>query len=147
MLLFNPHIINISLFLIITTKTVVDIIVATIIIIIIIIIDYHHYCYYYIITFNTIVQIFTLLLFQQHMALRRTEVIIWDSTIPTSLLNVRECHVLHEAGMSHHPLYQDPLHSCSDLVHSDNLTNQDEITMLSNLLCNEYLTKEGKYCC
>ncbi|XP_064122660.1 uncharacterized protein LOC135226902 [Macrobrachium nipponense] len=80
-----------------------------------------------------------------HMALQDTGVTIWDSTLPMNLLNIQECQVLHDSGMTWHPTYTD--HSCHDDIHSDAYTVRDENMMIINLLCNPFIEGNGTYCC
>ncbi|XP_066947039.1 uncharacterized protein [Macrobrachium rosenbergii] len=81
-----------------------------------------------------------------HLALRNTNIIIWDSMLPSSLLNIKECQALHDAGMMEHPTYF--AHACHDDIHPDSFTIRDEHTMILNLLCNHYMDSNGShYCC
>ncbi|XP_068221325.1 uncharacterized protein [Palaemon carinicauda] len=77
---------------------------------------------------------------------RGTGAIIWDSTFPMNLANVRECGLLKQAQQESHAAYRNVL-LCHDNHHPAPVTLQDEITMLLNLLCNEDLNKDEGHCC
>ncbi|KAK7076779.1 hypothetical protein SK128_003628 [Halocaridina rubra] len=83
-----------------------------------------------------------------HMALGYTKgVIIWDTTVPFSLANIKECKDMHAVGHSNHTAYCSPPHLCCDFVHNDLLTLDDENTMILNLLCNKFTSGNKNYCC
>ncbi|XP_066938100.1 uncharacterized protein [Macrobrachium rosenbergii] len=77
---------------------------------------------------------------------RGTGAVLWDSTLPMNLANVRECGLLKQAQQEDHPAYSDVMH-CDDGHHPAPLTLQDEVTMLLNLLCNRDLNADDEHCC
>ncbi|XP_064122529.1 uncharacterized protein LOC135226749 [Macrobrachium nipponense] len=81
-----------------------------------------------------------------HVALLNSNIIIWDSMLPSGLLNIKECQSLYDAGMMEHPTYF--AHACHDDIHPDQFTIRDEHTMILNLLCNHHMDNNGsRYCC
>ncbi|MPC94768.1 hypothetical protein E2C01_089952 [Portunus trituberculatus] len=71
----------------------------------------------------------------------------WDSSLPLSLAENRECEELYLRGLTTHPIYNDPFHRCYDSYHSGGVTLGDQVTMLLNLVCNSALgTREGVCC-
>ncbi|XP_064085402.1 LOW QUALITY PROTEIN: uncharacterized protein LOC135200727 [Macrobrachium nipponense] len=71
----------------------------------------------------------------------------WDTLIPFSLAEIRECHEMFERGYGNQPFYKGSARRCNDPTHSGDITNSDLVTMMLNLLCNTVLEAEGDYCC
>nr|XP_027239244.1 uncharacterized protein LOC113830238 [Penaeus vannamei] len=80
-------------------------------------------------------------------SLRGTGMWQWDSTVPFNLANHRECLLLRSSGLHEENMYFGRWWNCQDVHHSSYETNQDEIQMLLNLLCNPYLAPDSQYCC
>ncbi|KAK7073917.1 hypothetical protein SK128_025573 [Halocaridina rubra] len=72
----------------------------------------------------------------------------WDSTFPFDLANIRECEKLNNANEFNHTMYNSMWWMCKDYFHSSFETNNNEMQMLLNLLCNRYdVDEEQNYCC
>ncbi|XP_069173005.1 uncharacterized protein [Procambarus clarkii] len=89
----------------------------------------------------------THVLHRDHLHYRVTGALQWDSSLPFNLANLRECKQLRDAGLSKYPIYHDGWWKCNDIHHSAYETNNDEIQMLLNMLCNPYLDTPPQYCC
>lgn len=75
------------------------------------------------------------------------EVWWWDTSLPLSLAENRECEELFHSGLIHHPLYNSSYFRCNNDNHAGTVTLTDQVTMLLNLVCNSMLGEHEGLCC
>lgn len=75
------------------------------------------------------------------------EVWWWDTSLPLSLAENRECDELYHSGLTRHHLYNSSFLKCRDENHAGTLTLKDQVTMLLNLVCNSLLGGHEGLCC
>ncbi|KAK8406009.1 hypothetical protein O3P69_007019 [Scylla paramamosain] len=71
----------------------------------------------------------------------------WDTSLPLSLAENRECEELYLRGLTSHPVYNSSFHRCYDDNHAGTVTLGDQVTMLLNLACNSVLGAREGVCC
>ena len=71
----------------------------------------------------------------------------WDTSLPLSLAESRECEELFYRGLTHHPIYKSLFIKCTDDNHAGNVFLGDQVTMLLNLVCNTVLGGREDLCC
>ncbi|MPC24776.1 hypothetical protein E2C01_017870 [Portunus trituberculatus] len=71
----------------------------------------------------------------------------WDTTLPLSLAENRECEELYLRGLEHSPTYSSYILKCTDDIHAGGVTLGDQVTMLLNLVCNSVLRARDGLCC
>ncbi|XP_063851911.1 uncharacterized protein LOC135095104 [Scylla paramamosain] len=71
----------------------------------------------------------------------------WDTSLPLSLAENRECEELYLRGLTTHPAYNNFSLKCTDNIHSGGVTLGDQATMLLNLVCNSVLGTREEVCC
>ncbi|KAK4323162.1 hypothetical protein Pmani_006111 [Petrolisthes manimaculis] len=79
--------------------------------------------------------------------LKSTGIWRWDSTLPFNLANLKECDLMRDAGFSNLSFYTNRWWNCEDPHHASYETNNNEIQMLFNMLCNPYLSTDNRHCC
>lgn len=70
----------------------------------------------------------------------------WDTSLPLSLAENRECEELYLRGLMYSPTYNYLL-KCTDNIHAGGVTLGDQVTMLLNLACNSVLGARDGLCC
>ncbi|XP_045623322.2 uncharacterized protein [Procambarus clarkii] len=79
--------------------------------------------------------------------LRQTGVWLWDSTLPFNLANILECSTLKENNFFDNSFYTGRWWMCTDANHASFETNANELQMMFNYMCNNYLKTSQQYCC
>ncbi|XP_064122120.1 uncharacterized protein LOC135226458 [Macrobrachium nipponense] len=71
----------------------------------------------------------------------------WDTTLVLNLATISECGKLYKLNLQNHPLYNSQQLRCRDHHHAGNSTNEVEVLMILNLLCNSVVHTTEEYCC